>query len=135
MVRGMVEEAGTEHIVPLPQVNKTQLDKVLDFCTHYAAEPMPEILKPLKTDDIKTVVPQWYGNYINLDIEDLYQIIIAANYLEIQPLLDLGSAAVAAMMRGKSFDQIRDIFGIENDFTAEQEEQNKQELKWAEELA
>jgi len=58
---------------------------------------------------------------------------MAANYLDIKPLLDLGCAYVASMIKGKTPEQIRQMFNIENDFTPEEEAQIKQENKWAEE--
>ena len=56
-----------------------------------------------------------------MDIETLYETILAANYLNIRDLLELGSAQVAALMRGKTIQEIRDLFKIENDFTPEEE--------------
>ena len=49
-----------------------------------------------------------------MDIETLYETILAANYLNIRDLLELGSAQVAALMRGKTIQEIRDLFKIEN---------------------
>jgi S-phase kinase-associated protein 1 len=37
------------------------------------------------------------------------------------------------MMKGKSIEEIRELFNIENDFTPEEEEQIREENKWAEE--
>ncbi|CAG8827212.1 24815_t:CDS:1, partial [Dentiscutata erythropus] len=51
----------------------------------------------------------------------------------IKPLLDLTCKTVANMIRGKSTDEIRRTFNIENDFTPEEEEQVKCENDWCEE--
>lgn len=58
---------------------------------------------------------------------------MAANYLNIKSLLDLTCAKVASMIKGKSPEQIREMFGIENDFTPEEEEKIREENKWCEE--
>ena len=36
------------------------------------------------------------------------------------------------MMKGKSKEEIRELFNIENDFTPEEEEQIREEERWAE---
>lgn len=67
-----------------------------------------------------------------VDQEMLFEIILAANYLDIKPLLDVGCKTVANMIKGKSPEEIRKLFNIKNDFTPEEEEQIKRENEWAE---
>lgn len=57
----------------------------------------------------------------------------AANYLDIKPLLDVGCKTVANMIKGKSPEEIRKTFNIQNDFTPEEEDQIRRENEWAEE--
>ncbi|CAI2379979.1 unnamed protein product [Moneuplotes crassus] len=134
LVKSMIDDSGTEEVIPLPDVEKSVFEKVLEFCLHYKEEPLQEIEKPLKTNNIKDVVSQWYGEFVSVEIEQLYEIILAANYLDIKPLLEVSCAAVAAMMKGKSIEEVRELFNIENDFTKEEEEQILEENKWAEEV-
>lgn len=58
----------------------------------------------------------------------------AANYLDIKALLDVGCKTVANMIKGKSPEEIRKTFNIQNDFTPEEEDQIRRENEWAEEL-
>ena len=58
---------------------------------------------------------------------------MAANYLDIKPLLDLATAKVACVIRAMTVPEIREYFGIENDFTPEEEAQILEENRWAEE--
>jgi S-phase kinase-associated protein 1 len=120
--------------VPIPNVKSATLNKVVEFCEKHLEEPLPEIEKPLKTKKLSDVVPEFYGTYIeSLSVEDLYELILAANYLDIKDLLELSCAQVAALMRGKTIPEIRELFNIENDFTPEEEAQIKEENRWAEE--
>jgi len=69
----------------------------------------------------------------DLDQELLFSTLQAANYLDIPPLIDLGCAKIASMIKGKTPEQIRTTFHIVNDFTPEEEEAVRQENRWAEE--
>ena len=55
------------------------------------------------------------------DLESIFDIIIAANYLDIKSLLDLSCAKIATLIRGKSPEEIRKTFNITKDFTPEEE--------------
>ena len=133
LVKSMIDDSGVDEDIPLPNVKKATLEKVIEFCKHHKEDPLQDIEKPLKTNNIKDVVSPWYGEFVDVKIEELYEIILAANYLDIKPLLEVTCAAVAAMMKGKSIEEIRELFNIENDFTPEEEEQIREENKWAEE--
>lgn len=109
------------------------LAKVIEFCRHYAEEPMSEIEKPLKSANMHEVVQEWYANYVDVDQELLFELILAANYMDIKPLLDLTCATVASMIKGKTPEEIRKTFNIVNDFTPEEEAQVREENKWCEE--
>jgi S-phase kinase-associated protein 1 len=56
----------------------------------------------------------------------------AANYLDIKALLDVGCKTVANMIKGKSPEEIRKQFNIQNDFSPEEEDQIRRENEWAE---
>jgi len=64
----------------------------------------------------------------------LFEIILAAHFMEITPLVDLGCKTVANMIKGKSAEEIRKVFNIQNDFTPEEEEQIRRENEWAEDV-
>ena len=133
LIKGLIDDSGTEEEIPLPNVKKPILDKVVQFCTHLLDNAPPEIEKPLRSTDMSAVVADWYAKFINLDQEVLFELIMASNYLDIKPLLELASAKVASMIKNKSVQEIRQFFNIENDFTPEEEAQIMEENKWAEE--
>ena len=53
--------------------------------------------------------------------------------MDIKSLLDLTCAKVAALIKGKTPEEIRKTFNIVNDFTPEEEAQVREENKWCEE--
>ncbi len=89
--------------------------------------------------------------FINIeDFEIIFDIILASNYLDIKSLLDLSCAKIASLIKGnimigkyilfiiilrsigKTPEEIRKTFNIQNDLTPEEEAIIREENKWAE---
>jgi S-phase kinase-associated protein 1 len=130
-----VAEEGDDDVqeIPLPNVKAVVLQKVIEFCTHHKDDPMAEIEKPLKSPNMADVVQQWYADFVNVEQVMLFELILAANYMDIKPLLDLTCATVASMIKGKTPEEIRQTFNITNDFSPEEEAQVREENRWCEE--
>lgn len=80
------------------------LRKVLEYCEKYRNENPPEIEKPLKSTNLAEVVPEFDAKYIDIEnLEEIFDIILAANYLDIKPLLDLSCAKIASLIKGNVF--------------------------------
>jgi S-phase kinase-associated protein 1 len=136
LVRAMIDEdqdADENQEVPLPNCTTAVLAKVLEFCEHHDGAPFRGIPKPLASADMREVVPEWDAAFVDIEQELLFELILAANYLDIKSLLDLTCAKVASMIKGRSPEEIRKTFSIVNDFTAEEEAQVREENKWCEE--
>jgi S-phase kinase-associated protein 1 len=136
LVKTMIDEDLDEEEaqeIPLPNVKTTILAKVVEFIQHYKTEPMNDIEKPLKSANMAEVVQEWYSNFVGVEQEVLFELILAANYMDIKPLLDLTCATVASLIKGKTPEDIRKTFNIVNDFTPEEEAQVREENKWCEE--
>ena len=74
--------------------------------------PFEDINKPVKSS-MRDIVDEWYVNFLEMDNqEQLFKIIMAANYMDIEPLLDLTCASVATIIKGKSPEEVRKIFNI-----------------------
>jgi len=124
-VKNMVDDTGLDTPVPLPMVDSKILIKVIEYCKyHHKAEQesLPE--------DEKNV---WDKDFVKVDDETLFNLILAANYLDIKTLLDLTCKTVADEIKGKTPEEIRIRFNIKNDFTPEEEEEVKRENAWCEE--
>jgi len=133
LIKTMSEGDKEEKEIPLPNVKGPVLNKVVSYMKYHAENPAKEIEKPLKSANMAEVVSQWDAEFVDVDQELLFELILAANYMDIKPLLDLTCAKVASMIKGKTPEQIRKTFNIQNDFTPEEEEAVRAENKWAEE--
>ena len=86
-----------------------------------------------RTSNLAEIVDEWYAKFIDVEkMDDLIDVVVASNFLDIDPLIELSCAKLASLIKGKSAEEIRKKFGIENDFTPEEEAQIREENKWAE---
>jgi S-phase kinase-associated protein 1 len=117
--------------VHVPRVSSTCLRKVVQFLEHYRFDAMKEIPTPLGGTSLKEIVDQvWYQEYVeNEDCEMLFDLVTAANYMGIKPLLDLTCLKVTFELTGKNAEEIRVILDLPM-LTAEEEEKARQEHKW-----
>lgn len=115
IAEGMEGGGGVEEI-PLYNVSHRTFLKVAEFMKQHNEDPMRPIPKPLPDDGDLRVQP-WYAHYIaSLDEgETLYEVLSAANYLDIAPLQELACARIASLIRGKECDELRHIFGLDYD--------------------
>lgn len=135
LIKNMIEDLGdavAESDVPIPNVNESVLRKVIEWCEHHKNDPAPAVDDDSDSRKKTTDIEEWDQKFMQVDQEMLFEIILASNYLDIKPLLDVGCKTVANMIKGKSPEEIRKTFNITNDFTPEEEEQIRRENEWAE---
>ncbi|KIM77970.1 hypothetical protein PILCRDRAFT_824953 [Piloderma croceum F 1598] len=131
VIRQMLEVIGEQdQEIPLPNVSSDVLEKVLEYCEYYRGEPLD--VQTTYTEKRTTNISRWDQKFITVDQGMLFEIILAANFLDIKSLLDLGCKTVANMIKGKTAEEIRKLFNIVNDFTPEEEAQIRKENEWAE---
>ncbi|CDS04725.1 Putative E3 ubiquitin ligase complex SCFFT subunit sconC [Lichtheimia ramosa] len=130
LIKNMLEDVGdSDAPIPLPNVTAKILRKVIEWCDHHRNDP---VVAQDEQDRRNTDIEEWDQKYMEVDQETLFDVILAANYLDIKPLLDVGCKTVANMIKGKSAEEIRRTFNITNDFTPEEEAQIRKENEWAE---
>ncbi|KAI0999599.1 hypothetical protein K3495_g8598 [Podosphaera aphanis] len=135
LIKNMMEDLGdavTENDVPIPNVNEAVLRKVIEWCEYHKNDPVTATDDDSDSRKKTTDIEEWDQKFMQVDQEMLFEIILASNYLDIKPLLDVGCKTVANMIKGKSPEEIRKTFNITNDFTPEEEEQIRRENEWAE---
>ncbi|KAI4151894.1 MAG: hypothetical protein LQ340_003214 [Diploschistes diacapsis] len=133
MIGDIAEADFEEHPIPLHNVSRNVLEKVVEWCKHHQNDPITNQDDDSESRKKSTDIDDWDQKFMQVDQEMLFEIILAANYMDIKPLLDVGCKTVANMIKGKSPEEIRKTFNIQNDFTPEEEDQIRRENEWAEE--
>ncbi|CAK9228153.1 hypothetical protein BDL97_05G141300 [Sphagnum fallax] len=127
-VKNMIEDTGMDHPIPLPNVSSKILAKVIEYCKYHVDNQKSTDDKPATPED---EIKAWDQDFVKVDQATLFDLILAANYLNIKSLLDLTCQTVADMIKGKTPEEIRKTFNIKNDFTPEEEEEVRRENQWA----
>jgi S-phase kinase-associated protein 1 len=94
----MLEDAEEDvPTIPVPNVDKKTLDKVIEYCRYHWNNRADEIERPLKSK-LEDVISQWDQTYVTIDKPFLVELIMAANYLNNKDLLDLTCAKVHILL-------------------------------------
>ena len=115
----------------LENIKPQTLSKIVLYLKYRFVNPPSPIEKPLRSNKMEDIVDGWDAFFIDVGDEELFDLILASNYMNIPSLLDLSCAKVATYMKGKSAEQIRQRFNIENDLTDAEVNAIKEENKWA----
>ncbi|KAG1729022.1 SCF ubiquitin ligase [Suillus lakei] len=105
--------------IPLPDVSSRVLKKVSEYCKYHKNDACPaarnhhETPKPID-------INEWDQKSITADQDMLFEIILAANYLQITSLFDFGFQTVVNRTKGKTPEELCHFFGIINEFSVEE---------------
>ncbi|CAA2960032.1 SKP1 1A [Olea europaea subsp. europaea] len=133
-IKHMLEADCADTFFPLPNVTSKILAKVIEYCKRHveavAAKPAEGVLvaaDKMTDEELKA----FDADFVKVDQGTLFDLILAANYLNIKSLLDLTCQTVADMIKGKTPEEIRKTFNIKDDSTPEEEEEVRRENAWA----
>ncbi|CAN6328386.1 unnamed protein product [Urochloa humidicola] len=123
-IRNMIDDDCVEGCVPLPNVGGPTMSRVLEYLNTKAAAAAEEEATGNNKEFEK-------GFFEKMTKEALFGVIMAANYLNAEELLDAAMLCAADRIRGRTVQEIREFFGLENDFTPEEDEEIREENAWA----
>jgi S-phase kinase-associated protein 1 len=109
---GEILEEGQDNNIPVPGVKGAILDKIYIFCNYIHTNPQELDTLITWTDD-KTYtfpLPEWYNEFLNIDQATLFEVILGANFLDIQPLLNMTCKYIANIIRNKTPDELKILF-------------------------
>lgn len=121
LLKNLIADYEENKDIPLPDIKAEILKKIVEYLNHYKDIEPKEIPKPLPTPNLGEFVDEWDITFINgIELEKVFDLINAANYMDIKPLLDLSCAKIASLMKGKTAEEIRAMFNIECDLSPEE---------------
>ncbi|KAK6010654.1 Skp1 family, dimerization domain protein, partial [Ostertagia ostertagi] len=120
-IKTMISDLGVDSSDPIPICNCW-------IGAHYHKDDPPFVEDENKTRTME--ICAWDRQFFNVDQGTIFELILAANYLDIRGLLDVACRVVASMINGKTPEEIRRTFNIRNDFTPEEEARIRKENAW-----
>ncbi|KAM3277168.1 hypothetical protein ACQJBY_045163 [Aegilops geniculata] len=129
-IKHMVEDDCANNIIPLPNIKAEILAMVIKYCKQHVQK------HGAKATDSTAKASEWDLKTFDKDFVDveqrvLFDLILAANYLDIKGLLDLTCQKVADMIKGMTPEEIRKTFIIKNDLTKEEVDELWMKNQWA----
>ena len=99
----------------LKNIRHSIIIKIKEYLEHYTHNIPKKIEMPLPNKDFKDCIDEWDYDFINCDTETILELMVAANFLDINSLLYLTSAKIASLIKGKNSEEIRRVLNMEND--------------------
>lgn len=100
------EELSDDAVFPLGNVKGSTLAKVLEYCKYHGSPDQQQAAPPKPEADVK----RWDAEFIDVDKNTLFDLVLAANYLDIEELLMLAVNAVADKVGVMSDDEVKTYF-------------------------
>ena len=127
LISDFVDQASEENkIIFLREVEGKFLEKIIDYLNHYRDFEPKTIPKPFpeRTDDnfLRSILnDEWTFDFLQqFTLDESISLVNAADYLEIDGLLQILAAKLAHEMCNCEVEEARQKFGIECDMTEEE---------------
>lgn len=129
----MSVDATVEEGIPLPSVQPDVMEQILEWC-NYHIRALPEEEERTKYEEDlnkkKYKLSEWDSQFFaNKHRLVIYKIMMAANYMQIPPLVSHCAKAIAALIKGHTPDEIRATFEIP-DLSQEEQEAIRNDPEW-----
>ncbi|XP_025263541.1 S-phase kinase-associated protein 1 isoform X2 [Camponotus floridanus] len=132
-IKTMLEDLGIdeaeEEVVPLPNVNSAILNKIIQWATYHKDDLPPPSFEDEAEENSNDDISSWDADFLKVEQSTLFELILAANYLNIKDLLNITCKTVANMIEGKTTTELCEIFNINRDCNISEEEQEEECIK------
>uniref|UniRef100_A0A1D1ZB08 SKP1-like protein 4 n=1 Tax=Anthurium amnicola TaxID=1678845 RepID=A0A1D1ZB08_9ARAE len=136
-IKHMIEDLGPGSCIPVPNVSADVLAKILEFFKHHREDHLRKpkdskgFLGQFEPDLHEEELKKFDIEFVNVGRDPLFELLMAADYLNAKKLLDVTCQAIADNIKDMSVEDVREYFQIENDYTPEEEQKLRKEYKWA----
>lgn len=119
--------------VLLPKVDAVNLHKVIRYCEHHKDDAVEVAGVPIKWKDYdfstqslekeimqnNKEISEWDKEFATMEQQPLFDLILAANFMNVHPLLMLCCRTAAESLKGKTSKQIREYLSLGSDSAME----------------
>eukprot|EP00486_Rosalina_sp_Unknown_P007086 CAMPEP_0201571838 /NCGR_PEP_ID=MMETSP0190_2-20130828/14804_1 /ASSEMBLY_ACC=CAM_ASM_000263 /TAXON_ID=37353 /ORGANISM="Rosalina sp." /LENGTH=166 /DNA_ID=CAMNT_0047996935 /DNA_START=305 /DNA_END=802 /DNA_ORIENTATION=- len=121
-----MESDGNQIEFDITKISLENMHNILRYLGHHKGVEPGAIAKPIRSSRIDTVVDdEWDAEYVNkMNKKAIFQVILAANYLDCPSLLHLGTAKIATLIKGKSPEEIKNILADNGNDDGKDEEKD-----------
>ncbi|XP_009602614.2 SKP1-like protein 11 [Nicotiana tomentosiformis] len=119
-IKNMVEDGCSCSVIPLSNIDIETLIKIIDYLKMHSSTSSNE-------EEIKNFDKE----FVKIGFKTIFKILEAANFLDINSLLELCAEAVANKIKNKTSQFVRKIFNITSDFNPEEEAEIRNKTPWA----
>mmetsp|Transcript_87420 Transcript_87420/g.187520 ORF Transcript_87420/g.187520 Transcript_87420/m.187520 type:complete len:793 (+) Transcript_87420:88-2466(+) len=121
-LRTTMLEKGIEDAISLP-FKKSLVSKLCEYMTYHKDTPFAEIKTPLESDSLQECgALKFDANFMKVEKDILFDLMLAAQHMDIPSLLFLTGAQAALMVKDKDPSSIRKGFGMSNDLSQEEQD-------------
>lgn len=115
------DDSNHKEPIQLSEIKSDILQKVIEYLTYYKKKTPREIPKPMPSSDLCDFLDDWDVQFINsVNLDSVFDLINAANFMDIPSLIDLGCAKIGSLMKGKTAKEIKSMFNADCDLTDEE---------------
>ncbi|TXG72576.1 hypothetical protein EZV62_001155 [Acer yangbiense] len=109
MIKHVVMDDCVEDGILLPEVTSKILSKVIEYCKKHVESPKSDdCATGAVDDDLKA----WDAEFVKVDQDTLFDLILAANYLNIKSLLDLTCQTVLDLTEDNTLEELTKWYNI-----------------------
>lgn len=135
----MIEEQDDDNDdpIPCPNIDTQTMLELVRYLKHHFGKPIQEIDLPLQGQLFELIEDDFDVEFIkkNDTIEQLCALLMAANYLNVKSVFDLVTSRLGELtVKDKSPEEVREMYGLSNDFSDEELDRLVDENVWCDEL-
>ena len=131
----LLDTSNSNEPINLTNISTASMESIIDFCIQYNLDDSIKEFDEsfLKNKDFKreiTITHEYLNKVARREKSDLICMLIDADYLGLDALVEFIAKALANMIKGKNPEELREEFDIENNYTEEEERLMFLETTW-----
>ncbi|KAI1718319.1 skp1 family, dimerization domain-containing protein [Ditylenchus destructor] len=131
MFRDLGGDLDKNFFFPMPAVKPEIFQKVVEWTANHIAVPDPEVKEdPTTRERVWFTLNDYENKFFDVPADVMAELLTAANYLDIKHLYMYGCQKLAERIKDKSPEEIRAMFGLEDDLTPEDKDEIKKQNVW-----